>query len=133
MRWPRACPPCRQPTHRAPPPWSRPRPRATQWVALADAGDYAASWDQAASAFQQAVTKPQWTNALQTVRTPLGAVKSRKLKSAQVTASAPGAPAGEYVVVQFDTAFENKAAAVETVTPMKGKDGTWRVSGYFIK
>ena len=33
----------------------------------------------------------------------------------------------------FDAQFENKAAAVETVTPMREKDGSWRVSGYFIK
>jgi hypothetical protein len=29
--------------------------------------------------------------------------------------------------------FENKAAAVETVTPMADPDGAWRVSGYFIR
>jgi hypothetical protein len=35
--------------------------------------------------------------------------------------------------VQFDTSFERKSAAVETVTPMIDPDGRWRVSGYFIK
>ena len=40
---------------------------------------------------------------------------------------------GEYVVIQFETSFENKKAAVETVTPMMDKDGIWRVSGYYIK
>jgi hypothetical protein len=28
---------------------------------------------------------------------------------------------------------ENKAAAVETVTPMLDADGVWRVSGYFVR
>ena len=45
----------------------------------------------------------------------------------------PGAPDGRYVVIQFDTAFENKASSVETVTPMADPDGAWRVAGYFIK
>jgi hypothetical protein len=45
----------------------------------------------------------------------------------------PGAPDGEYVVFQFDTQFEHKRAAVETVTPMRDPDGSWRVSGYFIR
>ena len=45
----------------------------------------------------------------------------------------PGAPDGEYVVFQFDTQFERKRAAVETVTPMRDPDGSWRVSGYFIR
>ena len=34
---------------------------------------------------------------------------------------------------RFESSFEHKASAVETVTPMKDADGTWRVSGYYIK
>jgi len=45
----------------------------------------------------------------------------------------PGAPDGEYVVFQFDTSFERKGTAVETVTVSKETDGAWRVSGYYIK
>ena len=36
------------------------------------------------------------------------------------------------VVIRYRTAFENKQAAVETVTPMR-EDGEWKVSGYYIK
>jgi ribosomal protein S17E len=42
-------------------------------------------------------------------------------------------PDGKYVVIKYDTSFENKKSAVETVTPMLDKDGKWRVAGYFIK
>ena len=55
------------------------------------------------------------------------------MKTATYKTSLPGAPDGEYVVIQFDTSFENKKAAIETVTPMMDQDGTWRVSGYYIK
>ncbi len=44
-----------------------------------------------------------------------------------------GAPDGEYVVIQFETSFEHKRSAIETVTPMMDRDGKWRVSGYYIK
>ena len=98
-----------------------------------DAGSYGASWDKAAPAFKGAISKPGWEQALRNVRMPLGTVKSRRLASAQFTRSLPGAPAGDYFVLQFATQFENKASAVETVTPMKGPEGNWRVSGYFIK
>jgi hypothetical protein len=37
------------------------------------------------------------------------------------------------VVLQYQTSFANKKDAVETVTPMRDKDGQWRVSGYYIK
>lgn len=106
---------------------------AISWLALTDASKYGPSWDEAASLFKGAVTKANWENALKGVRTPLGSVKSRKLHAATFTRTIPGAPDGEYVTIQFDTQFENKAAAVETVTPMHEKDGSWRVSGYFIK
>ena len=66
-------------------------------------------------------------------RAPLGRVLSRHLAQAKPATELPGAPDGEYVVFQFDTAFERKRAAVETVTPMRDADGHWRVSGYFVR
>ena len=67
------------------------------------------------------------------MRVPLGKLESRKLTSAQYTKTMPGAPDGDYVILQFDASYENKKRAIETVTPMKDKDGKWRVAGYFIK
>jgi hypothetical protein len=58
---------------------------------------------------------------------------TRKLKSAAYTKTLPGAPDGEYVVIRYESSFEHKQSAVETVTPMLDKDGVWRVSGYYIK
>ncbi|MGW8394967.1 DUF4019 domain-containing protein [Pseudoduganella sp. HUAS MS19] len=106
---------------------------ASEWLALTDAGSYGASWDKAAPVFQDAINRPGWEQALRLVRMPLGAVKSRQLTSARFTHDLPNAAAGDYFVLQFATQFENKPGAVETVTPMKGPDGNWRVSGYFIK
>jgi len=106
---------------------------ALAWLALTDAGDYSRSWDQAASIFQSSISKQNWMGALQNVRKPLGNLVSRKVKSAQYAASLPGAPDGEYVVIQYETQFENKTSALETVTPRLEKDGSWKVSGYYIK
>ncbi len=106
---------------------------AEAWVGLVDSGKYAESWQEASSVFKAAVTKEKWEGMLRPVRSPLGKVMSRKLKSATYTKTLPGAPDGDYVVVQFDTNFEHKQAAVETITPTRDKDGNWRVSGYFIK
>jgi hypothetical protein len=108
------------------------RTAATQWLEVVDAGDYAASWDQAGSVFKGMVEKSKWLDAIQGIRSPLGAVKFRKVKSADYKKNIQGAPEGEYVTVQFETTFENKNGAIEVVTPMKDKDGTWRVTGYFV-
>ncbi len=106
---------------------------AQTWLMLADAQDGAKTWQGAASYFQAAVTQENWQRSLTAVRAPLGAVKTRTLKTATFTRSLPGAPDGEYVVIQYATVFEKKASAIETITPMKEKDGSWKVSGYFIK
>ncbi len=106
---------------------------AESWLALVDDGKYGESWDQAATIFKGAVTKADWQSKVGAVRGPLGKLVSRKLKSAQYTKTLPGAPDGEYVVLHYDSSFEHKQSAVETVVPMLDKDGQWRVSGYFIK
>ena len=106
---------------------------AKAWLALVDAGKYGESWDAAASLFKGAVTKEGWAAACAKARGPLGALKSRTLKSATYTKSLPGGPPGEYVVIQYDAAYEKAPSAVETVTPMLDKDGVWRVAGYYIK
>ena len=108
-------------------------PAAEAWLALVDAGNYAASWKTAAAYLKSVVKEKQWIATMSPVRKPLGKVVSRKLKSAEFTRELPGAPDGQYVVIQFTTEFANKASATETVTPMKEKDGQWRVSGYLIR
>lgn len=105
---------------------------AQDWLALIDAGRYALSWKESAAFFRNAVTEDQWEQSLNVARQPLGALISRKVKSAAYTTSLPGAPDGEYVVIQFETSFKNKRSAIETVTPMFEKN-SWRISGYFIK
>ncbi len=106
---------------------------ALAWLELVDNGDYGRSWDQAAAYFRQSVPRPQWETQVGGVRRPLGAVNSREVTSATLATTLPGAPDGEYVVIQYATSFANKASAVETVTPMRDPDGRFRVSGYFVQ
>ena len=106
---------------------------ATSWLKLVDEGKYSESWMEAAAYFKSAVTQQQWDQSLQAVRRPLGSRLSRSVQNATYTKALPGAPDGEYVVIQFTTSFANKKTAIETVTPLLEKDGTWKVSGYYIK
>ncbi len=106
---------------------------AEKWLSVIDSGNYGQSWKDAASYFRNALPESNWVQSLKAVRDPLGKLMSRKVKSAVYLTTLPGAPDGEYVVIQFETSFENKKSAIETVTPMLEKDGNWRVSGYYIK
>jgi hypothetical protein len=106
---------------------------AQNWLTLVDSGTYVESWQEAASLFKRHVSKEQWQNMIAATRNPLGKTLSRKLQSATYTKTLPGAPDGDYVVIQYETRFEHKQSAIETITPMLDKDGKWRASGYFIK
>jgi len=106
---------------------------AVSWLSLVDQGKYGDSWDAAAGLFKAGTKRDGWEQAVTAARGPLGKLVSRKQKSATLVTSLPGAPDGKYVVIQFDSSFENKKEAAETVTPMQESDGSWRVSGYFIK
>lgn len=105
---------------------------ALEWLALVDQGAYEASWEDASSFFRSQVTSAKWQSAMKSVRAPLGAVDDRTFVSATYSTRLPGAPDGEYVVLQFKTKFANKDGAIETVTPMLDR-GQWRVSGYYIR
>jgi len=106
---------------------------AQSWLEIVDIEKYAESWEEAAELFKSAISEAKWAESIQVVRKPLGKVISRKLDSQEYMTSLPGAPDGEYVVIQYKTEFENKKVAIETITPMLDNDGKWRVSGYYIK
>ncbi len=106
---------------------------ADRWLLLVDEGRYPESWKEASAYFQGAVSEALWTQTMSGQRKPLGKVLSRKRVSAVFYTSLPGAPDGEYVVIQYETSFEHKQSAVETVTPMREPDGSWRVSGYYVR
>jgi hypothetical protein len=106
---------------------------AEKWLAMVDSEKYAESWKEAAELFRNAVNQEQWKQSMQGARKPLGKLVTRKVKTKSYKTALPGAPDGEYVVIQFETSFEHKKSAIETVTPMIDKDGKWRVSGYYIK
>ena len=106
---------------------------AERWLQIVDSAKYAESWKEAAVLFKDAINQEQWQQSLQAVRKPLGKLITRKMKTNTYKTSLPGAPDGEYVIIEFATSFEHKNSAIETVTPMMDKDGKWRVSGYYIK
>jgi hypothetical protein len=106
---------------------------AEKWLALVDGGRYAESWNEASQYFKNAVQQEQWAQSLEARRRPFGRAVSREMKKMTYKTSLPGAPDGEYMVIQFATSFGKKKAAVETVTTMAEKEGTWRVSGYQIR
>jgi hypothetical protein len=106
---------------------------AEKWLVLVDGGSYAESWTEASQYFRNSVQQEEWAQSLETKRKPFGRAVAREMKKMSYKTSLPGAPDGEYMVIQFATSFGKKRAAVETITTMAEKDGSWRVSGYSIR
>jgi serine/threonine protein kinase len=106
---------------------------AQAWLKLVDEGKYSQSWEQSAELNRKAISKDELVKVYEKLFGELGKAKSRTIVSRQYFAALPGAPKGEYVVIQFKTAFENLNPATEQVVPMLDKDGQWRVSGYHVK
>jgi len=102
------------------------------WLALIDNQQYTESWTQASTLFRGQVPQGQWVSMIKSARGPLGAVLSRQRQSLMSARSLPGAPDGEYTVIQFKSSFRHKITATETLTLMKD-GGTWRSAGYYIR
>ncbi|MFW6085156.1 MAG: DUF4019 domain-containing protein [Gemmatimonadota bacterium] len=105
---------------------------ALDWLEIVDGGDYGASWEEAAEVFKGAVTREQWNATVGQVRSQVGTLGERTLASSEYTTELPGAPAGEYVVLQFRTETSGDQTVTETVVPTR-EDGSWKVSGYFVR
>lgn len=103
------------------------------FLQLVDSGHFAESWNATSSFFKQQVTKQQWIKQLKSFRPTFGNLTVREITNKNFTQSMPGAPDGEYVVIQFSTSFTNKENATETVTLTFDSDGSWRVLGYYIR
>lgn len=105
---------------------------ARQWVALLDQKRWDESWNAAGTLFRSRTPMDRWASTVQSIRQPLGPVSARVPHSAKAATSLPGAPDGEYRILQFQTTFADKRDAIETVV-LAREGADWKVSGYFIR
>lgn len=105
---------------------------AQAWLSLTDKGDYGQSWDESGLIFREAMAKAKWSSMLTTTRSPLGSVQTREFRSAEFSRTLPGAADGLYMLVQYNTRFEQGPPTLESVTlSFEGSD--WKMIGYFIQ
>ncbi len=114
-----------------PPDAATARVAVDEWLSLIDAGSYAEAYDLAASLLKERVTRDEFVAAYQEARSQLGTVRSRVFRSATHADTLPGAPPGDYVVVEFDADYERKENALERVTVVD-EAKVWRVAGHWV-
>jgi hypothetical protein len=99
------------------------------WVALIDAGKYDDSYNAASSALHDKVQEDRWSKVLKALRSPWGAVVSRKQTSHLYKPNGMEGSEGEFMVITYDTSFQEQAAVKEVIV-LKWEDGKWRPAGY---
>lgn len=107
---------------------------ATAWLALVDRGDYSAAFQRYPARIRAggAIVAQNSIASFHARRTPLGAMRSRKLLRARFSHTLPGTPDGNYEFLDFGSSFARKADALEIITLTK-ESGHWQVSGYHMR
>lgn len=103
------------------------------WLDQLDGAQYGPSWDDAGTAFKQAVARDKWITTVQKVRGQVGPLGARKLEHSQFSTSLPNMPAGEYVMLQYRTVSGVGGFVTETCVMEREAARGWRVVGYFVK
>ena len=85
------------------------------WLPVWDAGKTDETYDRLAEQTKKDVSLAQWVGYWTSVRKPLGAVRSRKLLKAEYIESLPTIPDRAGAMLQYETEFENRAHAIETI------------------
>ena len=106
---------------------------AENWLELVDGRNITGSWGATAEIFKKGGNLAQWQSALEEGSKVYGKLVSRQLREALYKSKLPGGGRGHFVVIQYDSVYENREKVLETITPMLEKDGHWRVAGYIVK
>lgn len=106
---------------------------AAEGLILIDRGQFAQSWDRAAARLKEKLPQVQWIQQLRTQRLPLGPLSYRKLIFSRLTDRLPEWPAGEYLVLRYQSSFARRQIVFENLTLQREGDGAWRLADYQIK
>ena len=100
-----------------------------RWLSLIDENKYLETWGSLSGIFKKNTTKEQWLDDLDGFRKPLGKLLERKLL--YVTESSDE-HLGKYLIVQYQSLFENNTSKGEAISVIKDSENGWKVLGYTI-
>jgi hypothetical protein len=103
---------------------------AQQWLAMADANQAAAMWEQSSPLMKAKVDRAYWLNHIATMRNNLGQVSGTRTWTRMDQAfNAPNLPAGRFMGIHFITPFSKSPRVVEIVS-LVWEGGRWVCVGY---
>lgn len=89
--------------------------RASAYLQLLDRGRYEEAWHEMSALFQALGDQASWQKRQQALRAAYGALQSRTFFHAISRESYKLSPDGRYVIVQFNSIYQHKQEARETV------------------
>jgi hypothetical protein len=107
------------------------RAAAEQWLARADGGDHAGTWEVSAPVLKVSIRKEDWEDRAATFYRQLGKPDRRELVAAKYTTSVPGLGRGDYVVIQYRRPVWSVSTVLETLVMQRAGE-EWRPAMYNI-
>ncbi len=104
-----------------------------KWLALVDSGKAGAAWDLASKQLQSAVTRDKFVAAIRDARKPLGNVEGRTAERFARAHELPGAPEGDYVIIEYKARFAKGRELREQLVWAIEDGEIWRVAGYYYR
>jgi hypothetical protein len=107
--------------------------QANRYLELLDQGQYEEAWQKMSILFMTLNDQQQWQGQQQTIRATYGPLSSRQLSRISYRQSYHLSPDGQYVIVQHNSVYQNKAKTVETVVFDCRNDHECSIREYIIK
>jgi hypothetical protein len=104
-----------------------------KWLQLLDAGKPGAAWDVASNQLRSGVTRDKFIAEMRRVRKPLGKLSSRTPVKFARAHDLPGAPSGDYAIIEYDAEYANGKHLSEQLIWAIAEGDIWRVAGYFYR
>jgi hypothetical protein len=104
-----------------------------KWLQLLDAGKPGAAWDVASNQLQSGVPRDKFIAEMRRVRQPLGKLSSRTPVKFARAHDLPGAPSGDYAIIEYDAEYANGKRLSEQLIWAIAEGDIWRVAGYFYR
>ncbi|MEO8677106.1 MAG: DUF4019 domain-containing protein [Casimicrobiaceae bacterium] len=105
---------------------------AKKWLALLDTDKAGLAWDNASKQLKSVVKKDQFVAQMRSARKALGKLQSREAVKFGRANELPGAPAGDYSIIEFEAKYKNGKLTEQLVWSIEEGD-IWRVAGYFYR
>lgn len=105
---------------------------AKNYVTDLDQGRYAETWEKGGILFQSTITKANWVKNLDLTRKPFGKVLSRALEAEHIISDPYDPTEGIFMVIEYQTAFENAPQGREHLILRLGPNDEWRVGSYEV-